>query len=53
MCKIDGSIQLVDFGVSAFINDSSTREKAIAHTFVGTPYWYSISMTFFFLFSIQ
>jgi hypothetical protein len=39
MCKIDGSIQLVDFGVSAFIIDSSTKEKAIAHTFVGTPYW--------------
>jgi hypothetical protein len=39
MCKIDGSIQLVDFGVSAFLIDSSTREKAIAHTFVGTPYW--------------
>ncbi|CAF4907619.1 unnamed protein product, partial [Rotaria magnacalcarata] len=39
MCKVDGTIQLVDFGVSAFITDSSTRQKAIAHTFVGTPYW--------------
>lgn len=45
MCKIDGSIQLVDFGVSAFITDSSTREKAMAHTFVGTPYWYDAVRT--------
>ncbi|UJR38196.1 hypothetical protein I4U23_030869 [Adineta vaga] len=44
MCKIDGSIQLVDFGVSAFLIDSSTREKAIAHTFVGTPYWIAPEM---------
>ncbi|CAF0827438.1 unnamed protein product [Rotaria sordida] len=44
MCKIDGSIQLVDFGVSAFITDSSTRQKAIAHTFVGTPYWIAPEM---------
>ncbi|CAF4609986.1 unnamed protein product [Rotaria socialis] len=44
MCKIDGTIQLVDFGVSAFITDSSTRQKAIAHTFVGTPYWIAPEM---------